>query len=166
MPSSPYSTVVSLSGVGLSSTNPDGLTDNLSPSLLSITTTPYTVTRTANMGRLNFLNKVSGIALTLPLATGSGDTYEFVIGATITSVGTTFTAAGADKYQGNAWALGGAAVVTGYIANAGTSTVVTLNGTTQGGIVGGRVIFRDVAAARWDVIAMGGATGTVATPFN
>lgn len=161
------STTTSISGFGLSAALPDGVTQNSSPSIVNITTTPYAVTRAANMGRVNFLNKVSGIALTLPAATGSGDTYEFIIGATITSVGTTFTAASGDKYQGNSWVVSdNSAAVLGYIAVAGTATVVTLNGTTQGGYVGHRVIFRDVAANRWDVISMGSATGTEATPFS
>jgi hypothetical protein len=89
---------------------------------------------------------------------------RFVIGATITSNTTTFTATAADLY-GNAWVVSdGAAAVLGYVA-AG-STVLTLNGTTQGGYIGHIVELEDVAANLWIVRSMGKATGTEATPFS
>jgi hypothetical protein len=46
------------------------------------------------------------------------------------------------------------------------STVITLNGTTTGGIKGNIVTLIDAALDTWSVIVNGSATSTEATPFS
>lgn len=118
----------------------------------------------ANANRLNTVNSAAGIAIVLPLATGTGNTYSFFIGTTITSIGTTFTAAGSDKISGNAYQTGATGAATNFYIAAGTT--VTLNGTTKGGIKGDYLIFRDVSAALWNVVIEESITSTAATPFS
>lgn len=118
----------------------------------------------ANVNRVSNVNSAAGIALTLPLATGSGNNYQLFIGTTITSIGTTITAAGSDKISGNAYQTGATGASTAFYIAAGTT--VTLNGTTKGGIKGDYIIFRDVASALWNVEIMSSITSTAATPFS
>lgn len=137
----------------------------VSDDLTNVTASTYTVLED---DKTITLNSASGIAVTLPLATGSGRRLDFVIGTTITSNTTTLTCAGSDKLQGYAFFISdnGAAEMVGFAAVAGTSTVVTLNGTTKGGYAGMTITLRDVASARWQVEVRGAATGTEATPFS
>lgn len=118
----------------------------------------------ANVNRTSTINSAAGIALTLPLAIGSGNEYRLFIGTTITSIGTTITAAGSDKISGQAMQTGATGAATAFYTAAGT--VVTLNGTTKGGIKGDLVTFRDVATALWSVNVTGSITSTAATPFS
>lgn len=126
-------------------------------------TTAQTLT-TLNAGKINTVNSAAGIALVLPAATGTGNTYSFFIGTTVTSIGTTITAAGSDKISGNAYQTGATGAATAFYIASGT--VVTLNGTTKGGIKGDYVTFRDVASALWSVEVLESITGTAATPFS
>lgn len=136
--------------------------------LTTATSATLTVTAAAHSGHTIVLTKADGIAVTLPAATGSGNVYRFVIGATITSVGTTIKAASAsDSFVGFSQVVSdGAAAVLGYIAAAGTDDTVTLNGTTTGGYIGDEVTVTDIASGTFHVVIRGKATGTEATPFS
>lgn len=122
------------------------------------------LTATTNANRINNINSAAGIAITLPLATGSGNSYPMFIGTTVTSSSTTITAAGSDKISGNAYQTGAAGAVTARYIAAGTA--VTFNGTTSGGIKGDYLTFRDVATALWSVEIDGSITGVAITPFS
>lgn len=118
----------------------------------------------ANAGKINTVNSAAGIALTLPAATGTGNIYTLFIGTTVTSIGTTITAAGSDKITGSAYQTGATGAATAFYIASGTT--VTLNGTTKGGIKGDLLTFRDVGAALWSVEVLESITGTAATPFS
>lgn len=126
-------------------------------------TTAQTLT-TANAGKINTINSAAGIALVLPAATGTGNTYSFFVGTTVTSIGTTITAGGSDKISGSAYQTGATGAATAFYIASGTT--VTLNGTTKGGIKGDYITFRDVATALWSVEVLESITGTAATPFS
>lgn len=129
-------------------------------------TASVTLAQGTHSNRVTTLSAAAGLAVTLPAATGTGDTYELVVITTITSNTTTVTCAGSDAMQGQAIVLSdGAAAVLAYDA-AGTATVLTMNGTTQGGYVGHRITLKDIATAKWLVTSIGKATGTEATPFS
>lgn len=135
--------------------------------LVDVTASTLTVTRAAHARKTITLSRAAGIAVTLPAATGTGEVYKFFINTAITSNTTTFTCAGSDKLSGHAWSISdGAAAVLGYNAVAGTSTIVTLDGSTQGGYAGHEITFTDTKSALWSVKSMGKATGTEATPFS
>ena len=102
--------------------------------------------------------------LTLPAATGSGDSYNIVCGITATG-DKVINAAGSDV-------MGGIAIVTTDISGvafptvASTTATITLNGSTKGGIIGGHVVLTDVASGLWAVSCMLPSTGAEATPFS
>jgi hypothetical protein len=133
---------------------------------VAVTSSTVTLAAGTHSNRITTLDRAAGIAVTLPAATGTGNVYDLVVITTITSNTTTITRAGSDTMQGQAWVMSdGAAAVLAYDA-AGTATVLTMNGTTQGGYVGHRIRLVDIATGKWHVTSMGKATGTEATPFS
>lgn len=126
----------------------------------------------ANKDRITYLNRAAGIALTLPAATGSGDTYPLVVGATFTGAASVAVANAQDYMVGLAL-LDKVGTVSGFpTANTGTvateSDTFSMFGTAnaQGGIKGAYYEIRDVAANVWAVQLRSEAGGTVATPFS
>lgn len=106
----------------------------------------------------------------LPAATGTGDVYTIVIGATQTGASTIKVNAtpGTDTMLGTAvlFADGGATVV-GFACIAGDDTVDLLGtGNSTGGMIGATYEFTDVAAGLWIVRLVSDAAGTEATPFS
>jgi hypothetical protein len=134
--------------------------------LANATAATLTVTREAHAGRTVTLNRAAGIAVTLPAATGSGDSYRFV-------VGTTFTGAGTIKVVGNDTMIGtatlyqdGGDTVVGFAAG-GTDDTLTFTATnTTGGIAGACVDLQDIGADLWHVNYVSDAANTEATPFS
>lgn len=122
------------------------------------------ITAALNANHTNTVNSAAGIALTLPAATGTGATYTFFIGTTVTSSATTITAAGSDKISGSAYQTGATGAATAFYIASGTT--ITLNGTTKGGIKGDKITLIDVAAALWSVAVFESITSTAATPFS
>ena len=131
--------------------------------IISITAETVTVNADGYAGRTIVLNRAAGITVTLPPATGSGYTYEFV-------VGTTFTGSGIIQVTTTDVMAGIVAVVTDVgglvIPTAATSDTLTMNATTTGGVIGSRVVFQDVKAATWAVSGAVISTGEEATPFS
>lgn len=138
---------------------------------INVTAATLALTAGAHGGRVVTLNKASGIAITLPPATGSGVPFNLQIGTTITSIGTTITTgvtgAGSDAFQGIALTEDGG-TMTGWPATGtlGGSDVITLNGSTTGGFIGDTIELVDVAAGFWMVKMVTKSTGTAATPFS
>lgn len=137
-----------------------------SSGLVTVTAATLTVTPELHAGRTVVLSKVDGQAVTLPAATGSGNKYNFVVGLTITSVGTTIKVVGDDIMQGLALGLDGDGVPANAWATAADSDTVTMDGSTQGGVVGDRVELEDIAANTWAVQVRLQQSGTEATPFS
>lgn len=139
------------------------------------TTSTLAVTADANGGNATMLNLASGITVTLPAATGSGVEYEFTIGITVTGPTTIKVANATDFFVGRALQVTATNTVVGFVpVNSGTvatnSDTITLNGTTTGGLIGDKIIVKDVAQTSttgvWHVIAILNTTGTAATPFS
>ena len=123
------------------------------------------LTQAANSGVCNTVNSAAGIALTLPAATGSGASYTLYIMTTVTSVGTTITTASGDYLFGSAYQTGATGAATNFLAS-GTKHIITLNGTTTGGIKGDLVKMKDTGVNQWSVEIEESITGTAATPFS
>jgi len=71
-----------------------------------------------------------------------------------------------DVMQGEFWCLTTSSDnVIGYKATSADDTI-SLNGTTKGGVVGDRIILRDVKSGFWSVNGFTAPTGTTATPFS
>lgn len=138
-----------------------------SDSLVSVTAAAATVTAAAHSGRTVLLDRAAGQALTLPAATGTGNSYKFFVATTITSNSTTIKVADAtDTMAGTAIVANDTDASASIFETAADSDTITFNGGTTGGIKGATVELQDVAANLWSVRIVGAATGTEATPFS
>lgn len=113
------------------------------------------------------VESAAGIAITLPVPTGSGDTYTFDINTTVTSGATTIKAPNSSVvFDGQAIQLADAGSgLNGWETAADTDTV-SLNGSTTGGLRGDLITFIDISPTQYQVLLVGAATGTEATPFS
>jgi len=129
-------------------------------------TATLAVTHALHSNRPLVIKAAAGCAITLPLATGTGDIYEFYVGTTITSNTVTIAATGTDKVAGNAQLTGAAGAISGFSANGTSNTTVTMNGTTKGGILGDIIQLTDIQTGLWALEMVAQATGTLATPIT
>jgi len=129
----------------------------------SVTAATLTVDSTMN-GTIIPLNRAAGQAVTLPAATGSQAVYRFLVGTTITSNTSTISAANATDVMNGSASIGGG---TGALfSTLPASDRLTMNGSTQGGLIGSYVEVTDVAAGYWLVNAALVGSGTPITPFS
>ena len=143
------------------------------PSIAGSTPVAYTtgtslsLTQALHANRIVYVTDVAS-AYVLPLATGTGDKYTIVLGATITGASTIKVANASDTFVGTAvlFADGGDTVVA--FNAAATDDTVDLLGTANstGGIIGAVYEFWDVASGKWAVRIVSDAGGTEATPFS
>lgn len=148
----------------------------LTPTAAQINTvaTPGAVTLAAGalsaaangLGKINIHSAAAGVAMTLPLATGSGVSFKIIIQTLVATSPLTFTCAGSDKLVGSIFQSKSAADVIVYAANGTSNTAVSLNGSTTGGAVGDNLEFFDVASGIWFVKGWTLASGTVASPIS
>jgi hypothetical protein len=132
---------------------------------VSITSATVTVNPNDHAFRAIVLDRAGGIAVTLPAATGSGDTYSFYIKTTFTG-SSTIKVTGNDVMTGFAEVLQDAADTLVAFETAADTDTITFNGTTTGGLLGTQVVLVDIAADLWSVSSIGAATGVEATPFS
>ena len=109
-----------------------------------------------------------GCAITLPAAV-EGARIAILLSGAVTSNTTTITAASGDILSGyaliRASADGAANVFSYFAADGSDDLVITVNGSTTGGLVGDRVELVGTADG-WNVRAVLSGTGTLATPFS
>lgn len=141
---------------------------DVSARVVSVTTTPLTLTEAAHDGKLVVLNKADGATLTLPAATGSGSIIHVVVGTTVTSNAYIVQVANAtDVMDGMVHTADDTATpVPGVWVTAADSDTVTLNGSTKGGIIGDELVFTDIATNQWMVRGFLKQSGIEATPFS
>lgn len=135
-------------------------------SIVSATTATLTATAAAHSGRTVLLDRAAGQAVTLPAATGTGNSYKFFVLTTITSNSTTIKVVGDDVMAGLAIVANDGGDTASIFETAATSDTITFDGSTTGGIRGATVELQDVAADLWLVRIVGAATGIEATPFS
>lgn len=131
---------------------------------------PVTASRTltrSDVGAPIVVNAAAGLTLTLPASSGSGDDFEIVIGTSVTSNSVIVRVAnGTDVMRGVAMNAADAGDTIVAFETAAASDTITMNGTTTGGLVGDRILLKDIAAGFWQVQVIGAATGAEATPFS
>ena len=138
-----------------------------SNSIVTVDAATASVTSAAHSGRTVLLDRAAGQALTLPAATGTGNSYKFMVLTTITSNSTTIKVADAtDVMTGAAIVANDGGNSASIFETAADSDTITFNGSTTGGIKGAVVELQDVATNLWSVRIVGAATGTEATPFS
>jgi hypothetical protein len=133
---------------------------------VSLTTATPTLSAAAHSGRIITLNRATGVAVTLPAATGSGATYHFIVGTTFSGGSFVATCTGDDTLKGLALGLDGDGVPANAWAAGASDEIFTMDGSTQGGVVGDEVIFRDIKADIYAVQARLQQSGTEASPFS
>lgn len=145
-------------------------TSDVSTRLVTIAAaaTTLTLSEATHEGKIVLLQSTGGLAITPPAAVGSGDRYELLIKTTISGGSVTLDAkAGnaSDVFLGRCYQL---KVGTGEVvyAAASNSNLLTLDGTTTGGLAGDRIYLVDMATNKWYINFDSTASGTVATPFS
>lgn len=144
------------------------LTGKLSQTIPITNVTDSTLAVTAaQSGSIFTLNRAAGIAVTLPAATGSGASFRFFVGTTVTSNTSTIKVANSsDTMSGVAFQAADGGSTSNAWETAASSDTITFDGSTTGGVKGDYVELIDVASTLWFVRLMGSATGTEATPFS
>ena len=126
-----------------------------------------TVTAAAHAGRLVVLSRAAGIAVTLPAATGTGNTYRFSFGADVTSNTTTIKVANASDVMAGALVVTNEAdATTTTFGTQATDDTITCNGGTTGGLAGGIIRIMDVATNVWAVDGVLVGNGSEADPLS
>jgi hypothetical protein len=130
---------------------------------VDFTAAALTLTPQAHSGVTVNSNLAATQAITLPAATGSGNIYRIWVNITKTG-DLTITTNGSDDY------VGGVVVATDASGEThssdGTDTIITMNGTTTGGVRGSWVELQDIASATWRVSGYLVSSGVEATPFS
>jgi len=126
------------------------------------------VTALAHAGRIIGLNKADGITATLPAATGSGARFRFVVVASASGGSYIIKVADAsDLMDGIIYAADDTGTPAPLVWVAGaTADTITLDGSTQGGLIGDEIELIDIAANQWMVRGFVKQSGSEATPFS
>lgn len=134
--------------------------------------TTLTLSAAVHDGHPVVFTSLTGCAVTLPPATGSGTRFNLFIGASLTSGSFAVAVANASDYmRGGGYTFVTTTASTFGTANTGTlsteSDTVTFNRTTTGlGTIGDFIELTDIAANVWAVEADYASSGTAATPFS
>lgn len=137
----------------------------------NVTTGNLTLTAAAHGGGIITMNDSdAGNVLTLPDASGSGVTFEIVIGTTVATGTVAVKAPDTDNvFVGFAHMTVDSDSETDsplIFRTVATDDTITLNGSTQGGLKGDYIRFVDIAADTWLVQAFLSGTGSEVTPFS
>lgn len=141
----------------------------LSPGIVNVTAASLALTFAAHAGKTLTLNKADGIALTLPVAAGTGKWFDVVVGTTFSGGSGVIAVPDASGIiQGSVTAPDTDAAGTSKVWRAGASDdTITMNGVATGGKIGDKIRLTDYAANKWVVegyISQSG--GSEATPFS
>lgn len=136
---------------------------------VSTTATTLSVSAASHAGRVIAVNSAAPIAITLPQATGTGNTFRFVFGVAATGTVSTIKVGNAtDNMNGGMAIFDTSATDITAIAFAATATddTISVDGTTRAGTVGTIIDIIDVKSGLFAVRMTGAATGSYATPFS
>ena len=99
-----------------------------------------TLTSANHAGRTMLLDVASGATVTLPAATGTGNTYKFFVKTTVTSNDYIIqVASAADSMAGVAIVANDGDNTASIFETVAASDTITLDGSTTGGILGGQI---------------------------
>lgn len=132
--------------------------------VIEFTAASLSLTAGGHSGQTVVSNLAGAQTITLPAATGSGNTYKVFVKTTKTGNLVIQAASASDVMNGAVAVTTDAAGVT--IPTAAASDTITMNGTTTGGVQGSHVELQDVASGVWRVSGALVSTGTEATPFS
>ena len=110
------------------------------------------------------MNSATGFTITLPAATGTGNYFDVLVTTTVTSGNHVCKTGGSDVLVGVVTTASTATSVSTGLQS--TNSTITMNGTTQGGILGSWLHFVDIASGKWFCEANLVASGTAASPVS
>lgn len=126
-----------------------------------------TLTKAEHAGRIMTLSKADGLTVTLPVATGSGAVYRFVVITTTTSNSYKISAS-TSKFCGTALMDDGdGEPANGWTSSSASNDFINLGGTSNatGGVIGDFVTITDVGTDLYHALVTGSQSGSEATPF-
>lgn len=137
--------------------------------IVTLSTTPISITEATHNNRVMYVTKLDGIAITLPVPV-PGMKFTFIISGTVTSASTIKSVAGTHLMMGYAL-MGNDSdnTVVCFRANvASTFDTINLLGTSNstGGLEGQIIRITALTTTLWYVEIVGDAAGTEATPFQ
>ena len=123
-----------------------------------------TVTAVTHAGACIALDTGGGSTITLPAATATGNRYCFIVTVTGAHI---INVVGNDEFVGGIHQGNDTNDTTVFwpAADASDNDRISLNGTSQGGLVGCRYEIVDILTDNWSIIGSCDASGTEATPF-
>jgi len=130
--------------------------------------TSITLDQRIHEGRTIVLNSAVAVTDIVPVATGSGAIYKFIVGAVNTNGYVLKPPVGTTLFKGTILQTnsGASGALRGWSPGA-TDDTITLNGTTTGGAaVGDYIEIQDIAANTYAVRGSITCTGTAATPYS
>ena len=164
-------TSTALVGTTLSVSGLTNLTGSFSQAVHTFVATDA-ITSAEHAGRILLLGEVGGnadVVLTLPDATGSGNVYEFIVTVTMASNTYKIVCPDADNtITGQIQYLDEDGTSAASFPTVAASDTITLNGGTQGGLVGDTLTLIDIATDKWMVkgLMRVAAGADPATPFS
>jgi len=164
-------TSTALVGTTLSVSGLTDLTGSFSQAVHTFVATDA-ITSAEHAGRILLLGEVGGnadVVLTLPDATGTGNVYEFIVTVTMASNTYKIVCPDADNtITGQIQYLDEDGTSAASFPTVAASDTITLNGGTQGGLVGDTLTLIDIAADKWMVkgLMRVAAGADPATPFS
>ena len=130
----------------------------------TVTASTLAVTKALYNGQTINLSRAAGITVTLPAATGTNATYRFLVTTSVTSNSYKIQVANStDVIQGILNVAGTTGTPFGSLP---ASDTITMNGSTQGGLVGSYVEITDIATGVFTTSGALIGSGTVVTPFS
>jgi len=128
-----------------------------------------TVTKALHDGRVILLDQADGSVCTLPAATGLGSRYTFIVSVTVTSnVHSIATDSDSDEFVGHTYQVDTdtSDAIAAYPGIASDNfDLISMNGTTTGGLIGDWIEVIDISTGNWAVRMFTNGNGTVATPI-
>lgn len=156
----------SINGLGASKAELDRVAD-VSARAVSADNT-LAVTQALHDGKTILLDQADGSACTLPAATGTGTRFRFIVSVTVTSNVHSIACAGTDEFAGVVLQTDTdtSDTLAAYPALAADNfDIISMNGTTTGGLIGDWFEVEDIATGVWALRGYVNANGTVATPL-
>lgn len=135
---------------------------------VNLTTTPIALSELRHGDRQEVRLNLAVQALTLPFATGKGGMYRLFVETTVTNL-TIAVASGNNPKTGAADVFYGVASITGTAAGTFAATaaaLLSMTGTTKGGLKGSYVEIEDADVGIWRIEANLLGSGTAITPFS
>lgn len=156
--------VTAVSTVGVVST----VVDTPRTSLIAAGST-LTLSQELHDGKTILFDQADGSVITLPAATGTGMTFKFIVSVSVTTnTHRIITDSDSDEFAGHTYQVDtdSSDAIAAYPAIvADNFDLISMNGTTTGGLIGDWIELIDIIAGTWAVNMLTNGNGSVAAPI-